>query len=82
MSAWVPHPGAAAERLIAACQPLRVFRHAVEDIEAWLGGPGLDVVKPGVTDVRGWRAGIPEPRLRHRPIGMTAGVVARVPLGR
>ena len=82
MSAWVPHPGAAAERLIAACQPLRVFRHAVEDIEAWLGGPGLDVVKPGVTDVRGWCAGIPEPRLRHRPVGMTAGVVARVPSGR
>jgi hypothetical protein len=86
MSAWLPYPGATAERFIAACLPVRIFRHAVGDIEAWLGGPGLEVVKPGVTDVRGWCAGLPEPRLRHRPAGMTAGVIAgviaRIPLGR
>jgi hypothetical protein len=83
MSAWLPYPGATAERFIAACLPVRIFRHAVGDIEAWLGGPGLEVVKPGVTDVRGWCAGLPEPRLRHRPAGMTAGmtagVIARIP---
>jgi hypothetical protein len=79
LSAWVAHPGAAADRFIAACLPVRVFRHTADDIEAWLGGPGLEVVKPGVTDVRGWRAGMPEPRLRDRPVGMTAGVIARVP---
>ena len=78
ISAWVPHPGPGAERLIAACLPaIRLFRHTVADIEAWLSG--LDIVKPGVTDVRGWQAGIAEPRLRPRPFGMTAGAVARVP---
>jgi SAM-dependent methyltransferase len=81
MSAWVPHPGAATEQFIAACRPVCVFRHTVGDIEAWLSRPGLEIVKPGVTDVRGWSAGMPEPRLRHRPAGMTAGVVARVPSG-
>ena len=34
---------------------------------------------PGVTDVRGWRAGMAEPRLRPRPVGMTAGAVALKP---
>ena len=81
ISAWVPHRGPGAERLIAACLPAaRLFRHTVSDIEAWLSG--LDIVKPGVTDVRGWRAGMPEPRLRPRPIGITAGAVARVPADR
>jgi len=76
VSAWVP-PGPGAGRLIAACAPAaRLFRHTVPDIEGWLSG--LDLVKPGVTDVRGWRAGMPEPRLRPRPDAMTAGAVARV----
>jgi hypothetical protein len=78
LSAWVPHPGPAADRLIAACAPAALlYRHAVPDIEGWLRG--LDVVKPGVTDVRGWRAGMAEPRLRPRPVGMTAGAVALKP---
>jgi S-adenosyl methyltransferase len=79
VSAWVPHPGPGADRLIAACAPaVEVFRHTVPGIEGWLRG--LDLVKPGVTDVRGWRAEMPEPRLAPRPAGMmTAGAVARVP---
>jgi hypothetical protein len=78
ISAWVPPPGPGAERLITAYLPAaRIFRHTMADIEAWLSG--LDIVKPGVTDVRGWRAGVAEPRLRPRPAGMTAGAVARVP---
>lgn len=78
VSAWCPHPGPGAGRLIAACAPAaKVCPHTVAGIEGWLSG--LDVVKPGVTDVRGWRAGMPEPRLAPRPVGMTAGAVARVP---
>ena len=81
LSAWVPDPGAGADRFIAACLPAaRLFPHTVPDIEEWLSG--LDVVKPGVTDVRGWQARTAEPRLRPGPAGMTAGVVARVPSGR
>jgi hypothetical protein len=78
LSSWVPHPGRGADRLIDVFLPAgRLHRHTVADIEGWLCG--LDVVKPGVADVRGWRAGMAEPRLRPRPVGMTAGVVARVP---
>ena len=78
LSAWVPHPGAGGDRLIAACAPAAgVFRHTVAGIGGWLSG--LDVVPPGVADVRGWRAGMAEPRLAPRAVGMTAGAVARVP---
>jgi hypothetical protein len=77
ISAWVPHPGPAAESFTAMCLPVRAFRHAVADIEGWLSG--LDLVKPGVTDVRGWRAGMPDPGLPPHPVTMTAGAVAIIP---
>lgn len=82
VSAAVPDPGAAGDALIAAaaaCAP--VHRHPPAVIAGWLEAAGLEVVPPGVTDVRGWRAGMPAPRLRARPSrAMTvAGGVARVP---
>jgi len=51
--------------------------HTAGDVAGWLDS--LDVIKPGVTDVRGWRAGMPEPRLAARPVFRVVGAVARVP---
>lgn len=80
VSAAVPEPGPEGDALIAAaaaCAP--VWRHPPAVIGEWLEKAGLVVVPPGVTDVRGWRAGWAEPRLRARPPAamMIAGAVAR-----
>jgi len=82
VSAAVPAAGPDGDALIAAaagCAP--AWRHPPAVIAGWLEAAGLEVVPPGVTDVRGWRAGWPEPRLRARPPAalMIAGGVARVP---
>lgn len=81
VSAAVPDPGAEGDGLIAAFTPYwAVRRHPPEVIGGWLAAAGLAVVPPGVTDVRGWRAGMPEPRLPATRLPATAvGVVARVP---
>jgi hypothetical protein len=81
VSALVPDPGAQGDALVAAFAPAAdVYRHPPAVIGGWLAGAGLEVVPPGVTDVRGWRAGMPEPRLRPRLVpAVAAGVVARVP---
>jgi hypothetical protein len=82
VSATVPDATAAGDELIAAFSPAgRVHRHPPGVIAGWLEAAGLEVVPPGVTDVRGWRAGMPEPRL-PRPRGVpaaTAGGIAVVP---
>jgi hypothetical protein len=82
VSATVPDATAAGDELIAAFDPAgKVFRHDPAVIAGWLAAAGLEVTAPGVTDVRGWRAGWPEPRLRHprRVPAVTFGAVARVP---
>jgi hypothetical protein len=82
VSAAVPDPGRAGDELIAAFAPCaEVHRHPPGVIAGWLEEAGLEIVEPGVTDVRGWRAGWPEPRLA-RPRGVpavTAGGIGRVP---
>lgn len=78
LSAWVSNDGPGADKLIAVFLPAaRLFRHTVADVEGWLSG--LDLVEPGVADVRSWRGGWSEQRLKPGPAGTTAGVVARVP---
>lgn len=81
VSAGVPDATAAGDALIAACAPGgTVRRHPPAVIAGWLAAAGLVVVPPGVADVRGWRAGMPEPRLPGRGLpAVTVGVVARVP---
>lgn len=77
VSCGVLHPGAEREEFIRAYTAARIWRHTVADIAGWLDG--LEIVGPGVTDVRGWRAGMPEPRLAPRLAGKIVGAVARVP---
>lgn len=80
VSSWAPRPGPCADRFAAVYRPAGVlFPHAAADVEGWLRAPGLALVRPpGVTDVRGWRAGMPAPRLRPRPVAAVTGAVARV----
>jgi hypothetical protein len=54
----------------------RVYPHTAEGIAGWLDG--LDVIMPGVADVRSWRAGMPEPRLAPRPVFRVLGAVTRI----
>jgi hypothetical protein len=78
LSTWVADDEPRAGKLTAVFLPAaQLFRHTVADVEGWLSG--LDVVEPGVTDVRSWRPGWAEQRRQAGPAGMTAGVVARVP---
>lgn len=80
VSSWAPQPGPAADRFADACRPAAVlYPHTFADIEGWLRAPRLRLVRPpGVADVRGWRAGMPTPALRSRPVAAAAGGVARV----
>jgi hypothetical protein len=81
VSAGVVDRTPAGDELIAVAAPCAVVRrHPPGVIAGWLAAAGLEIVEPGVTDVRGWRAGMPEPRLRPRRVpAMVAGAVARVP---
>lgn len=79
VSAAVP-AGEEAAGLAALYEQLtgdRVYGHTAGDIAGWLDG--LDLVVPGVADVRGWRAGMPDPGLAPRPAFQVVGAVARVP---
>jgi hypothetical protein len=80
LSAGVPDATAAGDALIVACAPGgTVRRHPPAVIAGWLEAARLEVVPPGVADVRGWRAGMPVPRLPGRRLPARAvGVVARV----
>lgn len=81
VSAAIPDSSPDGDELIAVAAPCAVVRrHPPGVIAGWLAAAGLEIVEPGVTDVRGWRAGMPEPRLRPRRVpAMVAGAVARVP---
>jgi hypothetical protein len=81
ISLWLPDDSAQAARLTEMFAPARVRRHTAADVEGWLEAARLEVVPPGVRDVRllpggAWAEGkLPPPRAP----GVTAGALGRVP---
>lgn len=55
--------------LLAMFSPAVTYRHTAADFEGWLAGAGLEVVPPGVTDVRI----VPGPESEWPPGGFHAG---------
>ncbi len=77
VSVALPDDSPQADRLLAMFTPARVYRHTAADVTGWLEDAGLDIVPPGVRDVRlvpGWAA--KEPPVR--PPGVTVGALGRV----
>jgi hypothetical protein len=79
VSVSLPDDSPQAGRLLAMFAPARVHRHTVADVRGWLKGAGLEVVPPGVRDVRllpggAWALG----ELPPRAPGMTAGALGLV----
>jgi len=70
-----------ADGLLDMYTPARIRSHTAEDVTGWLEDAGLEIVPPGVKDVRaipgkpGWAAR----RLTGRTPGHIAGVLARKP---
>jgi hypothetical protein len=54
----------------------RMYAYTAEDVTSWLGE--LRLVPPGLSDVRSWRAGMPDPRLTPLPVFRVLGAVARI----
>jgi hypothetical protein len=52
VSLSLPDHSPRADRLLALYTPSRMWRHTAEDVAGWMEGAGLDLVPPGVCDVR------------------------------
>jgi S-adenosyl methyltransferase len=61
-------------RLVSMFTPAQVHRHTAEDVARWLERAGLDLVPPGVRNVRlvpgdSWAAAVPPPRAPEFTVG-------------
>jgi hypothetical protein len=68
---------ALAKKLAAEYTAGQFVNHAREDVVSFFAG--LELVGPGVTEARTWRAWMPQPVLRHREGHVLAGVARRQP---
>lgn len=77
VSLSLPDHSPRADRLLSMYTPSRMHRHTAEDVHGWMEGAGLDLVPPGVCDVRVLlRGGVWAPGERPAAApGMTVGAV-------
>jgi hypothetical protein len=77
VSLSLPDHSPRADRLLAMYTPAEMYRHTAKDVTAWMEGAGLELVPPGVCDVRvplrgkAWDPG----QHPHVAPGMTVGAV-------
>lgn len=79
VSVALPDCSPQADRLMAMFTPATVYRHTVDDVASWLEDAGLEIVPPGVVDVRlvpgeSWAA----EELHPRAPGFTVGALGLV----
>lgn len=81
VSVSLPDHSPRADRLLSMYTPAKMYRHTAADVEGWMRDAGLELVPPGVCDVRLLlRGGVWTPG--ERPCaapGMTVGAVGLVP---
>lgn len=80
VSVSLPDHSPRADRLLSMYTPARMYRHTAADVKGWMQDAGLDLVPPGVCDVRlvpggVWASG----ELPRRAPGMTVGAVGLAP---
>lgn len=81
LSLAVPGESAEAAELLRMFTPAHVYRHTAADVARWLADAGLEIVPPGVRDLR-FRLGSPvraAGKLTARAPGLIAGALAVKP---
>lgn len=84
VSMTLPGTRPEADEILGMFSPAVTYRHTAADLASWLEGAGLEIVKPGVTDVRlvpgaegeaGWERAAGGSQVRAH--GIVAGALAR-----
>jgi O-methyltransferase involved in polyketide biosynthesis len=70
------------EKVAAAYSAASGWDHDRDTVASWIAAAGLELVPPGITAARTWRAGMPDPRLAPEPARMHVGVALKPLPGR